>query len=305
MSNYDCLIIGGGPAGLTAGLYASRAGLRTALLEGMFPGGQITTTDRLENYPGFPEGVGGADFATLVEKQAARSGLTILYEQAESVDITGPVKAIKTSSGEHTARTVILCMGAEPRKLGLSNEDALRGRGVSYCATCDGAFFKGKTVAVVGGGDAACQEAAYLGRMADKVFLVHRRSELRASAVVAQRVKEDSRIEILWDSVVDQIHGDNEVHGLSLKNINTGEARDVPLSGLFVAIGVIPRSEIVKGVIDLTETGQIKTDRYMRTNIAGVLAAGDVRDTPLRQVVTACADGAIAATAASEYLIKT
>lgn len=305
MSHYDCIIIGGGPAGLTAGLYACRAGLKAALLEGMFPGGQITTTDRLENYPGFPEGVGGADFGAIAEKQATRFGLEILYEQAEAADIAGPVKAIRTSSGEHTARAVILCMGAEPRKLGLPEEDRLRGRGVSYCATCDGAFFRGKKVAVVGGGDTACQEAAYLGRMAEKVYLVHRRDELRASAVVAQRVKEDEKVEILWDSVVDGIGGGEEVKGVKIKNVKSGEARDVELSGLFIAIGVIPRSDLVKGIVELTEAGQVKTDRHMRTNVSGVFAAGDVRDTPLRQVVTACADGAIAANEASEYLMKT
>jgi thioredoxin reductase (NADPH) len=305
MSHYDCLIIGGGPAGLTAGLYACRAGLKAALLEGTFPGGQITTTHLLENYPGFPEGVGGADFGAIIEKQAARFGLTILYEQAEAADLAEPVKTIRTSSGEHTARALILCMGAEPRKLGLPDEDRLRGRGVSYCATCDGAFFKGKTVAVVGGGDTACEEGAYLSRMAEKVYLIHRRDELRASAVVAQRVKEDRKIEILWDSVVDGIGGGNAVNGVKIKNVKSGDAHDVALDGLFVAIGVIPRSDIVRGALDLTETGQIKTDRHMRTNIAGVFAAGDVRDTPLRQVVTACADGAIAANEASEYLMKT
>jgi thioredoxin reductase (NADPH) len=305
MSHYDCLIIGGGPAGLTAGLYASRAGLKTALVEGMFTGGQIITTDRLENYPGFPEGVGGADFAALIERQAARNGLEVLYEQAEAADVAGPVKTIRTSAGEHTARALILCMGAEPRRLGLPNEDALRGRGVSYCATCDGAFFRGKKVAVVGGGDTACQEAAYLGRMAEKVYLVHRRDELRASAVVAQRVKTDDKVEILWDSVVDGIDAGDAVNGVKIKNVKTGEARGVALEGLFVAIGVIPRSELVKDMVELTEAGQIKTDRHMRTNVAGVFAAGDVRDTPLRQVVTACADGAIAANAASDYLMQT
>jgi thioredoxin reductase (NADPH) len=304
MSHYDCLIVGGGPAGFTAGLYACRAGLKTALLEGMFPGGQITTTHLLENYPGFPEGVGGPDFGALLEKQAARFGLEVLYEQAESADLAGDVKTIRTAAGEHTARAVILCMGAEPRKLGVPREDELRGRGVSYCATCDGAFFKGRTVAVVGGGDTACEEAAYLTRMAEKVYLIHRRDELRASAVVAQRVKTDARAEILWDSVVDAVLGESEVTGITLKNVKSGEARNVALSGLFVAIGVIPRSEIVKGVLDLTEDGRIKTDRHMRTNIAGVFAAGDVRDTALRQVVTAAADGAVAADSASQYLMR-
>lgn len=305
MSHYDCIIIGGGPAGLTAGLYASRAGLKTALLEGMFPGGQITTTHILENYPGFPQGVGGPDFGTLLEQQATRFGLELLYEQVESTDIEGPVKTVRTAAGEHTARAVILCMGAEPRKLNLAREDELRGRGVSYCATCDGAFFRDRTVAVVGGGDTACEEGAYLARMAKKVYMVHRRDEFRASAVVAQRVKNDDRIEILWDTVVEAINGQDAVSGLTLKNVKTGMARDVDVDGLFVAIGVIPRSDIVKGAVDLTEDGHIKTDRHMRTNITGVYAAGDVRDTVLRQVVTAAADGAVAADAASQYLMMT
>lgn len=304
MSHYDCLIIGGGPAGLTAGLYACRSGLKTAMIEGMFPGGQITTTHSLENYPGFPDGVGGADFGALLEKQATRFGLEVLYEQAEAADITGDVKTIRTSGGEHTARSVILCMGAEPRKLGLAREDALRGRGVSYCATCDGAFFRGRTVAVVGGGDTACEDAAYLTRMAERVYLIHRRDELRASAVVAQRVKSDTHADIIWDSIVESILGENEVTGITLKNVKTGETGNVALNGLFIAIGVIPRSDIVKGVVELTEEGRIITDRNMRTNVPGVFAAGDVRDTVLRQVVTAAADGAIAADSASQYLMR-
>jgi thioredoxin reductase (NADPH) len=303
MAHYDCLIIGGGPAGLTAGLYACRAGFKTALIEGMFPGGQIITTHMLENYPGFPDGVSGQDFGVLLEKQATRFGLEILYDQAEHAELEGPIKTIKTAGGEHTARCVILCMGGEPRRLGLPREDELRGRGVSYCATCDGAFFRDKVVAVVGGGDTACEEGAYLARMAKKVYLIHRRSELRASAVVAQRVKTDDHVEILWDAVVDSIAGETEVTGIGVKNNKTGAILDVPLNGLFVAIGVIPRSDLVKGVVDMTEDGHIKTDWSMRTNIAGVFAAGDVRDTVLRQVVTAAADGAVAADAASQYLM--
>lgn len=303
MAHYDCLIIGGGAAGLTAGLYACRAGLKTALLEGMFPGGQIATTHILENYPGFPDGVGGPDISALMEQQATRFGLEILYEQAEQADVASYTKIIRTSTAEHTARAVILCMGAEPRKLNIAREDELRGRGVSYCATCDGAFFKGKTVAVVGGGDTACEEAAYLARVCEKVYLIHRRDQLRASAVVAQRVTTDSRVETVWDSVVESIAGETEVTGITVKNTKTGVSREIALSGLFIAIGVIPRSELVRGSVDLTDDGHIKTDRHMRTNVAGVYAAGDLRDTPLRQVVTAAADGAIAADSVSEFLM--
>ncbi len=303
MAHFDCMIIGGGPAGLTAGLYACRAGLKTALLEGMYPGGQIATTHILENYPGFPEGIGGPDISALMEQQATRNGLEILYEQAESADVAGPMKTIRTAAGEHTARAVILCMGAEPRKLGLPRENELRGRGVSYCATCDGSFFKDKVVAVVGGGDSACEEGAYLTRMARKVYMIHRRDRMRASAVVAQRVVEDSRVEVLWDTVVESLLGEGLLNGLTVKNVKTGATRQIAVDGLFIAIGVIPRSELVRGAVELTDDGHVKTDRHMRTNLAGVYAAGDLRDTPLRQVVTAAADGAIAADALSGYLM--
>ena len=303
MAHYDCLIIGGGPAGLTAGLYACRAGLKTALLAGMYPGGQLATTHILEISPGFPEGIGGPDISALMERQATGNGLEILYEQAEYADIAESMKIIRTASGEHTARAVILCMGAEPRKLGVPREDEMRGRGVSYCATCDGAFFKDKVVAVVGGGDTACEEGAYLARVAKKVYMIHRRDRLRASAVVAQQVQTDSRVEMLWDTVVQSISGQDQVIGIAVRNVKNGADRQIALDGLFVAIGVIPRSELVRGIVELTEDGHVKTDRHMRTNVAGVYAAGDLRDTPLRQVVTAAADGAIAADAMSNYLL--
>ncbi len=304
MAHYDCLIIGGGPAGLTAGLYACRAGLKTALLEGMFPGGQIATAHMLENYPGFPEGVGGPEISALMEQQATRFGMELLYEQVEQADLAGPVKTIRTASGEHTARAVILCMGAEPRKLGLPREDELRGLGVSYCATCDGAFFRDKVVAVVGGGDTACAEAAYLTRMARKVYMIHRRDRMRACDTVAKCAITNCRVEVLWETVVEEILGKDQLNGLAVRDVKTGTARQLEVDGLFVAIGVTPRSELVRGVVDLTDNGHIKTDFRMRTNLDGVYAAGDVRDTPLRQVVTAAADGAIAADAVSEYLME-
>ena len=240
MAQYDCLIVGGGPAGLTAGMYASRAGLKAAMIEGMFPGGQIITTQMMENFPGFPNGIGGPDFGALLEQQATGAGLEILYEQVESLELDGVVKTVHTNAGEYTAKTVILAMGAEPRKLGLPEEETLRGRGVSYCATCDGAFFRGKTVAVVGGGDTACEDSAYLTRMAEKVYLIHRREELRAAAVTAQRVKQDSRVEILWNTVIKQVKGDNAVSGLVLENVTNGSVSEVTVDGLFIAVGVLP-----------------------------------------------------------------
>lgn len=304
MAHYDCLIVGGGPAGMTAGMYASRAGLKTAVLEGMFPGGQIVTTALMENFPGFPNGVSGADFGMLLEQQCTRFGLELLYESVEELQLEGDVKRIKTTSGEHTARAVILCMGAQPTPLKLKRELELVGRGVSYCATCDGNFFRGRSVAVVGGGDTACEEAAYLSRICEKVYLIHRRAEFRAAAVVSDRVVKNDRVELLMDSIVEDILGDTEVAGLRVHNVVTDQSRDIPISGFFIAIGVHPRTEIVRGLVDLTEYGYIRTDVHMRTNVPGVFAAGDVRDTYLRQVVTASADGAIAATAVSEYLSR-
>lgn len=303
MTVYDCLVVGGGPAGLTAGMYASRAGLKTAVMEGMFPGGQIATTPLLENYPGFPEGVNGADFGSMLEAQATRFGVEVLYEQAEKMELDGSIKRVHTASGVHEARTVILAMGATPRMLNLPREEELRGRGVSYCATCDGAFFKGRTVAVVGGGDTACEDGAYLTRMAEKVYLIHRRDTLRAAAVVARRVTGDPKVEPLWDTVVEELIGQENLSAIRVKNLKTGESRELAVDGVFVAIGVIPRSETVQGLVNITPDGYILTDSHMRTNLPGVFAAGDIRDTVLRQMVTAAADGAVAATAASEYLM--
>ncbi|MDD3242833.1 MAG: thioredoxin-disulfide reductase [Eubacteriales bacterium] len=302
MAQYDCVIIGGGPAGFSAGLYACRAGLKTVLLEEMFAGGQIATTHLLENYPGFPQGVAGPDFGNLILEQAQRFGLEVRYESVQSAQLQGGSKKIVTDSSELTARTVILCMGAEPRKLGVEREDELRGSGVSYCATCDGAFFRGKEVAVVGGGDTACEDAVYLSRLAKKVYVIHRRDSFRAAAAVAQRVKDGDNIEILWDSQVTDIKGEKRVESLAVQQKHEGE-RDLPVEAVFVAVGTIPRSALVKDQVTLTEAGYIATDAKMQTSLEGVYAAGDVRDTVLRQVVTAAADGAIAATAASEYLM--
>jgi thioredoxin reductase (NADPH) len=290
---------------MTAGMYASRAGLKVAVLEGMFPGGQIVTTAMMENFPGFPQGVSGADFGMLLEQQCTRFGLELLYESAEEVELEGDVKRIRTAEGWHTARTVILCMGAQPTPLNLKRERELTGRGVSYCATCDGNFFRGRSVAIVGGGDTACEEAAYLSRICEKVYLIHRRAEFRAAAVVSDRVKVDDHVELLMDTVVEDILGDIEVSGLRIKNVATGKSSDLDVNGFFIAVGTHPRTDVVRGKVDLSSYGYIMTDAHMRTNVPGVYAAGDVRDTYLRQVVTAAADAAIAATAVSDYLTRT
>lgn len=301
--HYDCIIIGGGPAGYAAGLYASRAGLNTLLFEEMFPGGQIATTHMLENYPGFPEGIPGPDFGGLVASQAQRFGLQTQFDTVESLALSEQPKRVQATTGQYTADTVILCMGAQPRRLGVDGEAEFRGSGVSYCATCDGAFFRDKTVAVVGGGDTACEDALYLARLAKKVYIIHRRDTLRAASTLQKRVLAEEKIELLWDSEVQDIQGAGQVQALSVHNNKAGEQRRVDVDAVFVAVGVTPRSELVTGQVALDDAGHIATDERMRTDIDGVFAAGDVRNGYLRQVVTACADGAIAATAASEYLL--
>jgi thioredoxin reductase (NADPH) len=303
MAHYDCIIVGGGPAGLTAGIYTCRAGFRALLIERMFAGGQITTTTRLENYPGFPGGVDGPQFGSLVHDQATEAGLAIEYDEVSALTLKGDEKRVQTASGaEHTANAVICAMGARRRPLGLEREDAFRGAGLSYCATCDGAFFRDRTVAVVGGGDTACEDALYLARIAKAVHLIHRRDTLRARGVMAERVKRDPRIKIRWDTVVEELRGGERLESLILRNLKTGQQEKLPVDGVFLAIGLEPQTELVRGQLVLDALGYIETDRRMRTGIAGVFAAGDVRNTPLRQVVTAAADGALAANSAIEYL---
>ena len=304
MSYYDIIIIGGGPAGLTAGLYAARANQKVLLLERTFAGGQIATTHELENYPGFPEGITGPDYSTKIEQQARKFNVEIVYEDVQEMHLSGPTKRIVTDAGEHIGRTVILAMGAQPRMIGAPGEMELRGRGVSYCATCDGAFFRDRTVAVIGGGDTACEEAEYLASMCKKVYLIHRRDQLRAVGVLADRVVNHDRVEIVWNATVDGITGDDMVNGVNIRDKVSNEVYHLPLDGVFVAVGVVPNTKLLGKQIKLTEGGNIVTDKYMHTNIYGVFAAGDIRDTPLRQVVTACADGAIAAESARQYLME-
>lgn len=302
MAHYDCIIIGGGPAGLTAGIYTSRAGVKTLLIERLFAGGQITTTTRLENFPGFPGGVDGPQFGSLVHDQAVAYGVEIEYDEVVSLSLGDPVKQVKTALGNHTADVIICCMGSQRRSLGLEGEETYRGAGLSYCATCDGAFFKDKTVAVIGGGDTACEDAMYLSRLANKVYLIHRRDTLRARGIMADRVKQNSKITIMWDTVVDDLYGDDHLEALSIRNKKTEKQDKLPVDGVFLAVGVEPQTALVKGQLDLNDQGNIVTDARMHTNLPGVFAAGDVRNTPLRQVVTAAADGAIAGTSAVEYL---
>ena len=301
MQQTELLIIGGGAAGLTAGLYGARAGRRTVLIERMFAGGQIATTHRLENYPGFPQGIGGVEIGMAMMEQAERFGLEIQYDTVKGLELEGAVKTARCEGGDWQAKAVILCMGAEPRSLGVAREDELRGRGVSYCATCDGAFYQDKTVAVVGGGDTACEDALYLAALAKKVYLIHRRDELRAAGILRQRVLENERIQVLWNTQVEALLGEAQLEGLALKGENKG---GLQTDGLFIAVGTTPQAQLVQGALKLDAQGAILTDNRMRTELPGVYAAGDVRATPLRQVVTAAADGAVAATEAAQYLME-
>ena len=302
-SVYDTLIIGGGPAGYTGALYATRAGLGTAILERRSAGGQRALTDTVDNYPGFPEGVDGITLGMNMQMQAERFGAKTLYEDVVSVDFTDPaVKRVKTANNTYSARIVIIATGANPRELGLPNEQALVGKGVHYCAHCDGRFYKGKTVAVVGGGNSAVSDALYLSRVTDKVYLIHRRGTPRATKIYHEPLMKAENVEFIWDSAVTEILSDGRVTGVKVKNLKDGAEREVDFSGLFVSIGRKPATDFLGGALELDSYGYIKADETTRTSIPGVFAVGDVRTKALRQVVTAVADGATAIHYAEEYL---
>lgn len=296
---HDLIILGAGPAGLTAGIYAARGGINAVIVESKAVGGQAALTAEIENYPGF-ETVNGFELVSRMQAQCERLGVTFVYDNPVNVSLDGNVKRVETAySGSIEARAVILATGAVPRTLGLPNESALMGGGVSYCATCDGAFFRGKPVAVVGGGNTAVEDALYLEKFASEVYLIHRRDALRADALLSERVKA-SKVKILWDSVVTELVGEHKLQSLTLKNVKTNELSSLPVSGVFVAVGQKPATEGIEGVE--LDGGYIVTDDEMRTALPGVFAAGDVRKKTLRQIVTATADGAIAAESAIKYL---
>ncbi len=299
---HDVIIIGGGPAGYTAALYSARAGLDTLVLEKLTAGGQMATTAAMENYPGFEEPINGSDLALRMERQARRFGAIVLFDTVTDLTLDTDVKVVKTENNSHQCKSVILCMGASPKTLGLPKEDLLKGSGVSYCAVCDGALFKGRTVAVVGGGDTAAEDALYLSRFCPKVYLVHRRDKLRASKSLQRELFNNNKIEFLWDSVVDEILGQFSVDGIRVRDLNTNRTTDLEAEGLFVAVGTTPNSSLVKGKVIFDDAGYIITDNKMQTNIPGVYAAGDIRSKYLRQVITAAADGAIAAYSAEQYI---
>jgi thioredoxin reductase (NADPH) len=302
METYDVLIIGGGPAGLTAGIYAARAALKTVLLEMAMPGGLAASTDFIENYPGFPEGISGPELAAHMLSQAQRFGLEVKFCSVESLQKTDNIFTIATDDGEINSKSVIVATGAKPRMPGYRGEHEYHGRGVSYCATCDGAFFRDKVVAVVGGGDSAVEEAIFLTKFARKVYIIHRRGELRATKYVQQKARDNGKIEFVWHSVVEEIRGEAIVTGVDVKDVRTGEIASLAVDGVFIYIGHDPSVELVREMVQLDERGYIVTDDDMRTSTQGLFVAGDVRKKLLRQVVTAVADGAVAAVAAEKYL---
>ncbi len=299
---YDVIVIGGGPGGYTAALYAARANLSVAILEKLSPGGQMGTTDVIDNYPGFPQGVNGFELAMQMKEGAERFGAQTQLAEVTQVELAGQVKTIHTSDGDYQARTVVLATGAHPRELGLPGERELRGRGVSYCATCDGMFYRGKTVVVVGGGNTAVSDVLYLSRLCEKVYLVHRRDTLRASKVYLDPLQKAENVEFVWDSEVKQLLRDQAVTGVRVRNKKTGEERDIPCGGVFVAVGYLPNTELYRGQVEMDEAGYVLADETTQTNLPGVFAVGDLRKKPLRQVVTAASDGAVAAHFIEEYL---
>ena len=299
---YDMLIIGGGPGGYTAALYGARAGLSVAVIEKQAPGGQMAITDKIDNYPGFVDGVEGFDLGMKMQAQAERFGAVTEYAEVMELDLSANPKVVKTSGGEFFGRTVVYAAGAGHRELGLAEEHSLVGRGVTYCATCDGMFYRDKTVVVVGGGNSAAADALLLSRIAKKVILVHRRDTLRATKIYHQPLMSAENVEFSWNSTVEEILADGVVKGVVVKDVNSGEKREIGCDGVFISIGRKPATELVKGQLELDEYGYIVADESTKTSIDGVYAVGDVRTKQLRQVVTAVADGAVAVHNAEEFL---
>lgn len=302
----DIAIVGAGPAGLSAAIYASRAGFSAVAFEELVAGGQLTSIDRLENYPGFAEGVGGFDIALSLRAQAERFGAQIVSEKVNGLRVSaeeGEPFVIETNAGSHEARSVVIATGAKPRPLPIEGSERLVGRGISYCATCDGNFFRGKRVAVVGGGDTACADAVYLSRVASEVHLIHRRTALRAAPWYAARLEDLEGLERHLGYTVEALHeSDGRLTGLNMVDVRSGEVTSLPIDGLFVAVGTVPETSWLDGAVELDEAGYVVSHDEVLTSRAGVFVAGDVRTSPLRQVVTAASDGALAAEAAAKYL---
>lgn len=304
-AEYDVIIVGGGAAGLSAAVYTTRALLKTLVLEKQGLGGQILQTGEIENYPGFPKGIDGPELAQLYADQAERFGTIFEYDTVESLDLNGPVKKVVGSDGEYTGKALIIATGGEHNKLGVPGEEEYSGKGVSYCATCDGNFFRDMDVTVVGGGDAAIDEGLYLTRMVKSVTVVHRRDQLRASRILQERAWATPNMNFIWDSAVEDIHGNGSVNGITLKNLHDGSVSDMPTEGIFIYIGFHPVSDYLVGSVDMDAAGHVVTNLQMETSVPGVFAAGDIRQFSDRQLGQAVGDGIAAALAAFRYIQDT
>lgn len=300
---YDVVIIGGGPAGLTAGLYSARARLNAILIEKALYGGQVTTTEMIENYPGFDEGISGPELAMRMERHAKRFGLEVIKATVTGVSLNERIKEVRLEKDRiYKSKAVIISTGARPKPLNIEGEERLRGRGVSYCATCDGAFFSGERIAVIGGGDSAIEEGLFLTRFADIVYIIHRREELRATKVLEERALSNPKIRFILNTVVERIDGEDSVKAVHLRNVRTDERSILDVKGVFIYIGYKPNTDIFKGIVNLDVDGYIITDESMATSVPGVFAAGDVRAKSLKQIATAIGDGAVAAVSAEKYI---
>ena len=300
---YDMIVLGGGPGGYTAALYAARAGLDVLVLERLSPGGQMALTSEIDNYPGFPQGVDGFELGMKFQEQAERFGSVTEYAEVRSLDLLAQPKLVRTSEGDYFAKTLVIATGAGPRKLGLPNEERLTGRGVHYCGHCDGMFYRGKTVALVGGGNSAVAEALFLARMAEKVILIHRRDTLRATKLYHEALRKLPNLEIRYESAVTELLGEDRLSGIRVRDLKSGAEEDLEVAALFVSIGRTPNTKLVEGQLEL-ENGYIPADESTKTAIPGVYAVGDLRTKALRQIITAAADGANAANSAEEYLAE-
>ena len=301
---YDVIIIGGGPAGLSAGIYTSRARLDSLLVERGMVGGQIVNAERVENYPGFPEGIGGIELTQLMHQQATKFGLKTIIAEATGIELRGEQKVVKTTENAFLARAVIIANGSERMKLSVPGEEEFTGKGVSYCATCDAAFFREQPVAVVGGGNSAVTEALHLSKFASKVTVIHRRNRLRTTPILQEKASAEPKIEFLWDTVVEEIEGEDFCKRIRLRQVNTGQESALDVAGVFVSIGFKPDTDYLKGILPLDGAGAVITDDRLETGIPGIFAAGDIRHNSGRQVISAAGDGAIAAMSAGRFITE-
>jgi len=301
MQDWDIVVVGAGPGGLCAGLYGARANRRTLCIEKMLPGGEIVNTEWVEDYPGF-EMIGGPELAAKFEAHARKFGLEIANDNVTEIVSDGKYHIIRADGGEYRAKAVILATGGHPKKLGVPGEEELAGKGVSYCALCDGAFFKGEHIAVAGGGDAAVEEGMFLTKYGRKVYIIHRRDQLRAQKIIQERAFKNEKVEFVWDSAIERINGKNKVESITVKNLKTGEVKEIAVGAVFPFIGFIPNSDIVQGTVKIDNAGYIPTDQRMETNVKGIWAIGDVRQQLCKQITNAVGDGTTAAVAADKYL---